>query len=362
MKIKFVIVALLVLVGSACYAATTDYAVGTCLPKLHSYSTISAAVAAVPSGSIVEVCPGTYAEQVTISKPLTLEGITSENSAQAVIAIPSGGLAGSGLVAQVTVTAGPVNITNITVDGTNNNLNGNPTLAGIYYSPGSSGTIKFVTTQFQLNEGNGLGILGNGESLTIENCSIHDFDFAGIEVSDSAPSTVNQNYVNVVSATGLVTGIIVENTASLIGNTISGPGNSVDSQGIVVDSESATITNNTFTNWLYGIVDYGGAKYTSNTIRNTGVGILLGSTGATVDSNVITQAVYDGIEFGCNTNSVKGNTLNNMAIGIEGIPASVTSTNTYYNVQEIRDNCGAPTSAALQAVRPMPPARVPVVR
>jgi hypothetical protein len=354
MKIKYAIVAVLVLVGSACYAATTDYAVGTCLPKLHSYSTISAAVAAVPSGSIVEVCPGTYAEQVTISKPLTLEGITSNNSAQAVIAIPSGGLSGSGLVAQVTVTAGPVNITNITVDGTNNNLNGNPTLAGIYYAPGSSGTIKFVTTQFQLDAGNGLGILANGESLTIENCSIHDFDFAGIELNDSAPSTVNENYVNLASATGLVTGIIVVNAGSVTGNTISGPGNSVDSQGIVVDSEGATVMNNTFTNWLYAIVDYAGAKYTSNTIRNTGVGILLGASGATVDSNVVTQAVFDGIEFSCSTNSAKGNTLNNMAVGIDGVPASVTSTNTYYNVHETRNNCDAPTSAAPL----MPPARV----
>jgi len=354
MKIKFVIVAVLVLVASACYAAPADYAVGTCLPKLHSYSTISAAVAAVPSGSIVEVCPGTYAEQVTISKPLTLEGITSDNSAQAIIAIPSGGLSGSGLVAQVTVTAGPVNITNITVDGTNNNLNGNATLAGIYYYPGSSGTIKFVTTQFQLNAGNGLGILANGGELTIENCSIHDFDFAGIEMNDYAPSIVNENYVNVASATGLVTGIIVENAGSFTGNTISGPGNSIDSQGIVVDSEGATVMNNTFTNWLYAIVDYAGAKYTANTIRNTGVGILLGASGATVDSNVITQAVFDGIEFGCSTNSAKGNTLNNMAVGIDGIPESVTSTNTYYNVQEVRNNCGAPTKAA----PPMPLARV----
>src|ERR1700683_1493850 len=59
-----------------------NFAVGTCEPKLVSFSTISAAVAAVPSGSIVEVCPGFYPEQVTISKALTLEGITSGNSNQ----------------------------------------------------------------------------------------------------------------------------------------------------------------------------------------------------------------------------------------------------------------------------------------
>jgi hypothetical protein len=40
----------------------------------------------------VLVCPGTYPEQVTISQPLTLQGITSANSAQAVIAVPGGGM------------------------------------------------------------------------------------------------------------------------------------------------------------------------------------------------------------------------------------------------------------------------------
>ncbi len=49
-------------------------------------------LAAVPSGSMVEVCPGTYPEQVVISKPLTLEGITIGNADQAVITVPNIGL------------------------------------------------------------------------------------------------------------------------------------------------------------------------------------------------------------------------------------------------------------------------------
>jgi len=39
--------------------------VGTC--HTPSYSTISAAVAAAPAGTIINVCPGTYAEQVFIT-------------------------------------------------------------------------------------------------------------------------------------------------------------------------------------------------------------------------------------------------------------------------------------------------------
>ena len=40
--------------------------VGSC--HVGAYPTISAAVAAVPAGSIVSVCPGTYPEQVQITK------------------------------------------------------------------------------------------------------------------------------------------------------------------------------------------------------------------------------------------------------------------------------------------------------
>jgi hypothetical protein len=58
--------------GAAFPAFATNYAVGTCRPTLTSYPTISAAVSTVPAGSIVEVCPGTYAEQVTISQPVPL--------------------------------------------------------------------------------------------------------------------------------------------------------------------------------------------------------------------------------------------------------------------------------------------------
>src|SRR6202007_2139833 len=54
-----------------------NFAVGTCKPKLPNFATISIAVSSVPPGSKIFVCPGTYAEQVVISQPLTLEGIAS---------------------------------------------------------------------------------------------------------------------------------------------------------------------------------------------------------------------------------------------------------------------------------------------
>src|ERR1700740_176084 len=89
--------------------------VGTCHGG--AFSTISAAVAAVPPGSIVDVCPGIYPEQVVINRPLTLQGITSANSSDVVITVPPGGvptttsvLFGPTVAPQVWVTAGPVTL------------------------------------------------------------------------------------------------------------------------------------------------------------------------------------------------------------------------------------------------------------
>src|SRR5208283_915316 len=71
------------------------YAAGStsCDKKLVGYQTIQAAVNAVPSGSTIEVCPGTYPEQVVISKPLTLTGAAS--NAEVLIQIPAGGATGN---------------------------------------------------------------------------------------------------------------------------------------------------------------------------------------------------------------------------------------------------------------------------
>lgn len=41
------------------------------------YTTISAAVTAAAPGDIIKVCPGTYAESVTVNKPLTLQGFNT---------------------------------------------------------------------------------------------------------------------------------------------------------------------------------------------------------------------------------------------------------------------------------------------
>jgi pectin methylesterase-like acyl-CoA thioesterase len=81
------IVTLLVIVVPAALASTV--VVGTCLQNYQIYSTISQAVSSVPSGSTVLVCPGVYAEQVTVTQPLTLRGVNSANTANPTIIVPA---------------------------------------------------------------------------------------------------------------------------------------------------------------------------------------------------------------------------------------------------------------------------------
>src|SRR5215469_14950362 len=114
-------------------ASTITYAVGSCRPWLRSFPTISAALAVATSANVIEVCPGTYDEQLEITHPVTLQGVSNGTSARAIIIPPRHGLGinamddlGEALAAQLWVNnaSGPVNISNQTVDATGNGIPG----------------------------------------------------------------------------------------------------------------------------------------------------------------------------------------------------------------------------------------------
>lgn len=352
-----------------------NYAVGTCKPSVPSYPTISAAVGTVPPGSTVLVCPGNYPEQVAISTPLTLEGITIGSGGRAVIEVPSGGLTtsvtsivpGKTVYPQVMVTAttGPVNITNITVDGTNNNLDGSAYVAGIFYGSGSYGTVDHVTAREQIDDGEGAGIWaenGNAtmDTVTIENCDVHDVDRWGIFVaSTQTPSTLD---------------------ATVQGNDVQG-GPAGPIEGIYYFGGAGTITNNAVTDVLvFGIFGYGftgsilgntitnteantdvvgidlsgsGEAVKGNTVANNNgsasAGISISDSTATVEENKITNS-YVGIEFYCETSTVSANTITDAAIAIDQVPSGLTVKNTYYDVDTIRTECTSDAAARRAAI------------
>jgi len=168
----FLLVVAGIVLSFSSFAFSAVVAVGTCT-NLPFYANIQLAVNSIPAGSTIKICPGTYPEQVLITKNMTLLGVaanglfgtTAAGANNPVIVSPTTGVVvnandlvdASGIAAQIAVVtptaqvATPivVNISNLTVDGSNNLIAGcSPDLVGIYYQ-NANGTVNHVVTRFQ---------------------------------------------------------------------------------------------------------------------------------------------------------------------------------------------------------------------
>lgn len=339
-------------------SATVTYVVGTCQKTI--YTSIQAALDAKPLPNVVKVCPGTYGEQVVITHPVTLEGISDGTSSGATIVVPSGGLVvnatdsfGSLLAVQVLVenVSGEVNLSNLTVDGGSSGKTVSALLVGVFYQD-SPGTANHLTIQNQNGLFNGVGVLLEGgsanpiPSVTVENSNVQDFDNTGIAAQTNSTTSeltaaIDGNYLaNPVSITDFPTGISIGLgvTASVGGNLIA-PGLG---RGIV--SFEGSVSKNT----VLGVVSDGivteFASVISNTIFNTTSiafepnGIFVESSTAPVTGNTIVQsATFNGIDFDCVAgNNVHSNTINGPGGGLVNVPTGAVTANTYYNVGTIR--------------------------
>jgi len=325
-------------------AKTVVVGASTCNPGPVHYATIQDAVNAVPDGSIVLVCPGTYAEQVVIERPLTLKGITDGTAGAAVITVPPGGL----LPNASTLTNGPVaaqllvqntstqtvTVRNITVDGAGGTC---PTLVTANRSVGiqllnvgnptwevGAAYIQNVVVRNQ-HDGCDLGeaIASENSYVTIGSNEIHDFDLNGI-VQNGGNNNVTGNTIQSglrgISLNGALHSSVSNNTIStargidvnatstdldIIGNTI-GPfvgtgillegssGNVVKNNQInasnagvwVYNASGNVVQNNKVSNASNGLVlqsSLGGNSFTGNTVNEAQVGLLLLQNGASVD-------------------------------------------------------------------------------
>jgi hypothetical protein len=288
----------------------------TACKNLTTFNTISAAVTAVPAGSTIYICPGTYAEQVVITKKLTLTGVASNGLTASsalggnnpVIVSPAGGmivnsfdLVGSfPTAAQILVenTAGPVDISNIAVDGSNNGLSGCGTdLVGIYYQ-NASGVVNHVVARYQELDPSdfgcqdGLAIYvqsgysgGGMASVTIENSSVHDYDKNGITADGTGTvALIESNDVVGIGATPLIAqnGIQLSDGASgkITGNTVTDdvyvnpedcyPGNCYSATGILLydsggtSASHVTVGSNTVSNTQGAVVAITDGAFTAD--------------------------------------------------------------------------------------------------
>jgi hypothetical protein len=393
-----------------CVSAIAEAAtltVGTCPGA--GFSTIQAAVNAANSGDTVNVCPGSYPEQVLINKTLTVKGIAVGSQNAAVILPPVGGLVAnatdplSGLseAAQVLVVPGvnkqkSVTLLNLVVDGTNNALAAcTPGVTGILYQ-NASGMVSNVVTRNQMlaaaalsgcDSGNGIRVEASSDvpgtkSVTVQNSTVHDYQKNGItalggsssikflsnsvrgqgpttgaaengiQVSFGAVGQVQDNDVidNVnVGVNGFgASGILIfgSSKVQVIGNTVG------DNQfGVAVESSTTGTADKTTikSNAIFGTLDVDGIDLCSN--NNV------------VNDNTIASSDEAGVDLdsGCGTtgngNKVNDNTINEACAGI--LMGSATSGNTiapnnFFNVTNTTlsaDQCPAPASAARGKLR-----------
>jgi hypothetical protein len=366
---NFACLFLVLLAAFSGQAFAGNTAVGLCAAAGTHYSTIQAAVNAaelLTPPNTVRVCPGTYTEQVLVTKNLTLTGVAdaSNGTDAPVVVPPSGGLVQNGtdifgnpVAAQIFVastSATPsVTVSDLTVDGTGNNLAGcgGPTLEGIYFQNTGGEILKnTVRNQFQTDFAdyggcqNGLAINvespTSSPSVTITDNSVRAYQKNGITATGSAlgagalgPAvTISGNYVVGLAATGMnwpggagengiqvgfgATGTIGSNTVNDniwwgeypeynyggLGGTTTG---NAASGILICSSDGVKITSNSVGSAQYGIVPV--SDYTSTGCNGGPCGP---ADDTTIESNKISGTqVFDAIDLCSNSNTVESNTI-----------------------------------------------------
>jgi hypothetical protein len=339
------------LISQSLWAATV--VVGTCKPLVH-FATIQAALDASPANTTIDICPGTYAEQLTISKSVALTGVADGTSDAVVIVPPAGGLVANAvslsslnpIAAHVWAFGVPtVNITNVIVDSIGNNIFAcAPDVIGVLYQ-NTNGTINHVVTRNQWvgtseTDTNfngcqsGLGIFvqsGNSgtSKVTVSNSSVHDYQKNGITGNETGTTLTVTN--NDVAGQGSTTGAAENGIQIGFGAAGTVTGN------LVIDDVWAPDTISDPGDAAAGILIYDtvafNASVKTNTVGNTQFGIALVSDtsgagdGVTVASNkVFGTRIFDGIDVCTNSNTIQANTVVNSAEGAIHLDASCGGT------------------------------------
>jgi hypothetical protein len=360
-------------------SATVTYIVGTCKSGTQ-FSTIQSALDASPAPNTVEVCPALYAEQITITKPVTLEGIAAGNGAQAQIVGDGfgvnttlfGGIPAAAHILVKDVSGGSVNLKNLYVNDQGNSLS-DVFLVGVAYQ-NSSGTINQVVTAYQ--DGPGPNLVGWGmwieggnskPSVTIESCSMHNFTAGalyalGTTTAADLTVAIKNNVVSSLSEGNHDIVVDEGSDPTVSGNVVNG-GDGGD-YGITILGSEGSISGNTVSGTQIGIeLAADGALVKANNLYDDVIdGIRIDASSlkvSEVENNKITSVTDPGsgggtgIELNCNnisSNQVHSNTVMDANYGYGDAPAGFAGSNTYLGVLFKVGTC-ADESVAQKAVR-----------
>jgi nitrous oxidase accessory protein NosD len=330
------------------------------------FTTIQAAIDAASPGANIHVCAGTYAEQLSISKPISLSGdngVVIQPSG--VVANSTGTASGQPIAAIILVQETPdVNISDLIVDGANGDIKGcAPDFIGIFYRNASGEisrvpvrNVKLAASLNGCQSGSGILVQSGGGAasiVTVENSSIHNYQKNGITANEFGTKVRIEG--NVVTGVGPTTGAaqngiqigfgaagsIERNT---VANHIWSPCISTTvcdfsaSDILVVQSDRVKLDQNRAGISQVGIAVLANhAQVTGNRVFDTQVfdGIQLVGNDNDAESNRIVHSDESGVFIQGNNNVVVQNTIDEAAFGVlklAGSSGNIIAGNDFHNV------------------------------
>jgi hypothetical protein len=307
---------------------------GTCPSAF--FSRIQNAIDAAPPGTTIELCPGTYPEQLFVTKRVRIMGSPGARLVPPALPLRTTSLRSGRSVAAAIIMRGPATIDGLAIDASAHGVTTcdgtEPLLAGIYVRGVAASIFGTSVTGTRIPNApsgcaNGVGILvqggGGSPRVRVEGNSIDGYQRAGIVVQD--PGVRASLKENVVRGDGdtperVQTGIEVSNgaRATIQDNVVrdnagpSGPACDLDA-GIVVDSPRAQIRGNQLENDAVGIrLGSRGHLVRENAVMGGAfglLGIVLASDESRVLDNTFSSVGTAGLRVDGNRNRLRGNVV-----------------------------------------------------
>lgn len=287
-----------------------------------SFTSIQAAIEAATPGAMITIGPGTYAENVVVNKPLTLQGSGAGTVIEPATSNPvcsPGSLCGGAASNIVLVQANNVTIAKLKLEGDNPSLTSGVVIAG-----------KDVDARNGIITNHAAGVFNN---LTVSKVTVADVYLRGIYASSGGSFAFKGDTVeNVQGEEASIAMFDFGGSGVMEGNKVTGANDAISA------------------NWSTG------TQFVDNTITNSGSGVHTdnnGGSGGSADvikGNRISSCKLDGygifVFVPYVSATVEGNRVSGCAVGLAAFGGAVSGQGPTFAGNRV-DGTGATTNEAV---------------